>query len=117
MFKELGQFASLMKQAQGLQGKIAESKERLASLKCDGEAGGGMVVVTVGGTMKVLACKIDPALIQSADKEMLEDLVVAATNQALEKLLELQTQEMSSVTGGLNIPGLSETLGNMGLGR
>lgn len=117
MFKEIGQFASLMKQAQGMQAKIAESKERLANLKCEGQAGGGMVSVTVAGTMKVVSCKVDPALFQSGDKEMLEDLIVAATNQAMEKLMELQSEEMSSVTGGMNIPGLSEALGKMGLGR
>ena len=117
MFKELGQFASLMKQAQGMQGKIAESKERLANLKCEGHAGGGMVSVTMAGTMKVVSCKVDPTLFQSGDKEMLEDLIVAATNQALEKLIEQQAQEMSSITGGLNLPGLSEALGSMGLGR
>jgi DNA-binding YbaB/EbfC family protein len=117
MFKELGQFASLMKQAQGMQGKIAESKERLANLKREGQAGGGMVSVTMAGTMKAVSCKVDPSLFQSGDKEMLEDLIVAATNQALEKLMEMQAQEMNSVTGGLNLPGLSEALGSMGLGR
>ena len=117
MFKELGQIASLMKQAQGLQGKMAESKERIANLQCDGEAGAGMVRVTVGGTMRVLSCKIDPGLVQSGDKEMLEDLGVAATNQALEKLLEKQAQEMNSIAGGFNLPGMSEALAGMGLGK
>ena len=117
MFKELGQFASLMKQAQGIQGKMAESKERLANLQCEGEAGAGMVRVTVAGTMRILACKIDPGLFQSGDKEMLEDLIVAATNQALEKLIEKQAQEMSAITGGLNLPGMSDVLAGMGLGK
>lgn len=117
MFKELGQFASLMKQAQGMQGKIAEAKERLANLKCEGDAGGGMVTVTVSGAMKVVSCKIDQALFQSGDKEMLEDLVVSATNSALEKLVEQQAREMSSVTGGLDLPGLSDAIGGFGAGR
>lgn len=117
MFKELGQFASLMKQASGMQSKIAESKERLARMQVQGDAGGGMVSVTVGGTMRVLNCKIDPVLMQSGDKEMLEELLVAATNQALEKLNQLQMEEMSSITGGLNIPGLSDALSGMGLGK
>lgn len=116
MFKEIGQFASLMKQAQGLQGKIAESKERIANLKCVGEAGGGMVSVAVSGSFKVLDCKIDAALVQSGDKEMLEELVVAAANQAFEKLIEKQTEEMNSVTGGLNLSGLQDALGSMGFG-
>lgn len=117
MFKELGQFASLMKQAQGMQGKIAESKERIANLKCEGIAGGGMVKVTVGGTMRILSCRIDPTLVQAGDTEMLEDLVVAATNQAMEKLLEQQAAEMSSITGGMNLSGLGDMLGGMGLGK
>jgi DNA-binding YbaB/EbfC family protein len=117
MFKELGQLASLMKQAQGMQGKMAESKERLANLKCEGEAGGGMVRVTVTGSFKVIACKIEPELVQSGDKEMLEDLVVAATNQALEKLMEQQAQEMSSIAGGFNLPGLNDALTGMGFGK
>lgn len=117
MFKELGQFASLMKQAQGMQQKIAESKDRIANLKCTGDAGGGMVSVTVSGAMKVLSCKVEPVLFQSGDREMLEDLFVAATNQALEKIVELQAQEMSSITGGLNMPGLNEALSGLGLGK
>ena len=117
MFKELGQIASLMKQAQGMQGKIAESKERIARLKCEGDAGGGMVSVTISGSMKVLSCRIDPVLFQSSDKEIVEDLVVAATNQALEKLLELQTQEMGSIAGGMSLPGLGDALAGMGFGK
>ena len=76
-----------------------------------------MVRVTVGGSMRLLACKIDPGLFQSGDQEMVEDLVVAAANQAFEKLMEKQAEEMSSITGGMNIPGLGEALSGMGLGK
>lgn len=117
MFKELGQIASLMKQAQSMQGKFAESKERLANLQCEGEAGAGMVRVTVGGTMRLLACKIDPSLLQSGDQEMIEDLVVAASNHAFEKLMEKQAEEMSAITGGLNLPGMGDALSGMGFGK
>jgi DNA-binding YbaB/EbfC family protein len=117
MFKELGQFASLMKQAQGMQGRLAESKERIANLKVDGDAGGGMVTVTLGGAMRMLACKIDAALVQSGDKEMIEDLIVAATNQAFEKLLEQQAKEMGSIAGGMDLPGLSDALSGFGFGK
>lgn len=117
MFKELGQFTSLMKQAQGMQQRMAESKERMANLKCQGEAGGGMVSVTVSGAMKVLACKVDPALLQAGDTEVLEDLIVAATNQALEKLVEQQTTEMGAITGGMNLSGLGDALSGLGLGK
>lgn len=115
MFKEIGQLASLIKQAQGMQGRIAESKERLTRLQCVGESGGGMVTVTVGGTMKILDCKVSQQLIDARDKQMLEGLVVSATNEALAKLLELQAQEMSAITGGMNLDGMSNALSGLGL--
>lgn len=117
MFKELGQIASLMKQAQGMQGKVAESKERIANLVSEGKSGGGAVTVTMSGSMKVLSCKIDPALFLSGDAEYLSGLVVSATNQALEKILALQAEEMNSIAGGLNIPGLGDAMTGMGFGK
>lgn len=116
MFKELSQLASLMKQAQGMTGKVQEMKDRIASLRCEGQAGGGMVTVEVNGQMKVLNCRIDPALVQSGDREMIEELVCSATNQALEKIREAQMNEMQQLTGGMNIPGLGSALSGMGLG-
>lgn len=116
MFKELSQLASLMKQAQGMTGKVQEMKDRIASLRCEGQAGGGMVTVEVNGQMKVLNCRIDPVLVQSGDHEMIEELVCSATNQALEKIREAQINEMQQLTGGLNIPGLGSALSGMGLG-
>ncbi|HEY0981578.1 MULTISPECIES: YbaB/EbfC family nucleoid-associated protein [unclassified Schlesneria] len=117
MFKELGQIASLMKQAQGMQGKIAETKERLANLQCDGEAGAGMVRVTVAGTMRLIECKIDPSLFKSGDEEMVEDLIVAAANQAFEKLMQKQAEEMSAITSGINLPGMGDAFSGMGFGK
>ena len=116
MFKELSHLASLMKQAQGMSGKMQELKDRMAALRCEGQAGGGMVTVEVNGQMKVVSCRIDPALMQSGDREMLEELVCAATNQALDKIRETQVNEMQQLTGGLNIPGLGSALSGMGLG-
>jgi nucleoid-associated protein EbfC len=107
MFKELSQLAALMKQAQGMSGKMQEMKDRMAALRCEGQSGGGMVTVEVNGQMKVIKCHIDPALMQSGDREMLEDLVCAAANQALDKIRESQMNEMQQLTGGLNIPGLN----------
>ena len=117
MFKELSQLASLMKQAQGMSGKMQEMKDRMAALRCEGQAGGGMVTVEVNGQMKVVSCRIDQALLQSGDREMLEELVCAATNQALDKIRETQANEMQQLTGGLNIPGLGNALSGMGLGE
>lgn len=116
MFKELSQLASLMKQAQGMSGKMQELKDRMAAVRGEGQAGGGMVAVEVNGQMKVVSCRIDQALMQSGDREMLEELVCAATNQALDKIRETQVNEMQQLTGGLNIPGLGNALAGMGLG-
>ena len=98
-----------------MQGRIAEAKERISNLRVQGDAGGGMVTVTMSGAMRMVECKIDPALAQSGDKEMLEDLVVAATNQAMEKLNERQAEEMKSITGGIDMPGMADALKGMGL--
>lgn len=116
MFKELSQLASLMKQAQGMSGKMQEMKDRMAALRGEGQAGGGMVTVEVNGQMKVVSCRIDQTLMQSGDREMLEELVCAATNQAFDKIRETQVSEMQELTGGLNIPGLGNALSGMGLG-
>ena len=116
MFKELSQLASLVKQAQGMSGKVQEMKDRLASLRSEGQAGGGMVSVEVNGQNKLVRCRIDAALMQSGDREMLEELVCAATNQALDKIRETQTSELQKLTGGMNIPGLGDAFAGMGLG-
>ena len=116
MFKELSQLASLMKQAQGMSGKMQEMKDRMAAVRCEGQAGGGMVAVEVNGQLKIVSCRIDQALMESGDREMLEELVCAATNQALDKIRETQMNEMQQLTGGLNIPGLGSALSEMGLG-
>lgn len=115
MLKEFAAMASMMKQAQGMSGKLQEARERIANLRCEGQAGAGMVTVEVTGQMKVVNCRIDPTLFQSGDREMIEDLICSATNQAIDKIRETQLQEMQSVTGGLNIPGLSDALSGMGM--
>ncbi len=116
MLKEFSAMASLLKQAQGMTSRMQEMRDRMSAVRCEGQAGGGMVIVEVNGQQKVLKCRIDPALIQSGDREMIEELVCAATNQAFEKLRELQMNEMQQLTGGLNIPGLSDAMAGMGLG-
>ena len=102
--------ASLMKQAQEMQGRMAEMQEDLARLRVEGSAGGGMVTVEANGQQKILAVRVEQSLLESDDREMLEDLLVAATNQALEKAREAAGQEMSKLTGEINIPGLNEAL-------
>lgn len=101
--KNLGK---MMKQAQEMQAKMAKIQEELANKEIEATSGGGMVTVKVNGQQEVLAVTIDPEVFSDGDKEMLEDLIVAALNEARKKALELAQQEMSAITGGLSIPGL-----------
>lgn len=116
MFKGLGNMASMMKQAQEMSGKMKEMQENLGKLKVEGSAGGGMVVVEASGHQKIISVKIENDLLESNDKEMLEDLIAAATNQALDKAKESAKEEMSKMTGGLNLPGLEDAMSQLGLG-
>jgi DNA-binding YbaB/EbfC family protein len=110
MFKALGNIASIMKQASAMKGKMAELQEKLGRVRVEGTAGGGMVTVEVSGHQKVLAVRVADSLLNPGDREMLEDLLAAATNQALEKSREAAAREMSELTGGLDIPGLDDAL-------
>ena len=123
MFGKFGDIASLlrnapeiMRQAQEMQGRAAEMQERLGKLQVEGSAGGGMVTVTATGQQKIVAVVIDPSLISDGDKEMLEDLLVAAVNQALEKAKAVASEEMSKLTGDMNIPGMQEMMAKFGVG-
>lgn len=98
---------SIMQQAQQMQAKMAEIQKQLANKTITGSAGGGMVNVTVNGRGEVLSIAIEDALLSSEEKEMLQDLIVAATNDGITKAQELGKEEMKQLTGGLNIPGLS----------
>ncbi len=101
-----GNLGNIMKQAQAMQEQLAKIQEQAASKTVDGTAGGGMVTVSVSGSMQVVALKIDPEVLKSGDAEMLQDLIVAATNDALRKARDMMAEEMKSITGGLRIPGL-----------
>ena len=102
----LGGMANLMKQANQMQMKMKKLQEELATREFSGTAGGGAVTVKVNGDNKVLAITINPDVISSGDVEMVQDLIVAATNDALKSAKEESSREMSKVTGGLNIPGM-----------
>lgn len=97
----------LMEQAQGLQAKVTAMQEQLAEKVVVGSSGGDMVKVEANGAQEILSIKIDREVVSAEDHEMMEDLVVAAVNDALRKSRELMTQEMSKLTGGLRIPGLT----------
>lgn len=112
MFNGLGNLASMMKQASQMQGLMSDAQEKLARVRVSGTAGGGMVIVEATGQQKVVSCQIDESLMKTGDRELIEDLVTAATNQALEKSREAAAEEMNRLAGGLNLPGLSEALAN-----
>lgn len=99
-------FGNMMKEAQKLQEKMLAMQEEIAKRKVEATAGGGMVTVEVNGKQEILSIKIDPEVINKDDAQMLEDLVLAACNEALRKSRELVQQELGKLTGGMKIPGL-----------
>jgi len=112
----LGNIGNMMQQAQQMQGKMAEAKEKVAELRVEGIAGGEMVKVKATGDMKIVSVHIEQTLIDGQDCEMIEELVAAATNQALQKAKDEAAAVMAEVAGGMNIPGLGDALSKLGLG-
>ena len=96
----------MMKEAQKLQAQMAALQEEVGKKKVEATAGGGMVTVEANGKQELTAVKIDPEVINKDDAQMLEDLVLAACNEALRKSRELVQQELGKLTGGMKIPGL-----------
>jgi len=101
-----GNMNKMMKQVQQMQEKMKELKDELAERTVEATAGGGMVKATATGGQEIVSISIDPAVIDPDDIDMLEDLVVAAVNEALRQAEDMVKEEMSKITGGLNIPGL-----------
>jgi len=101
-------FGNLVKEAQKLQAQLEALKEEVAKKKVEASAGGGMVVVEANGNQEILSIKIDREVITPDDPQMLEDLILAAVNEALRKARDLVAGEMSKIAGGLGgkIPGL-----------
>lgn len=99
-------FGQMMKQAQQIQAKMQAIQEGLANKKVEAESGGGMVKVVVNGKGEVLSIQIEKELIKQDDKDILEDLILVAVNEGIRRAQELNTTEISKVTGGLKIPGL-----------
>ncbi|MBE5890821.1 MAG: YbaB/EbfC family nucleoid-associated protein [Lachnospiraceae bacterium] len=96
-----GNMNNLMKQAQKMQRQMEEAQKNLEELEMTAAAGGGVVEVTVSGKKEVTKIKIDPEAVDPDDVEMLEDLIMAATNEALRKIEEASQQSMSAITGGM----------------
>jgi nucleoid-associated protein EbfC len=99
--KNLG---DIMKQAQALQSRFQEAQERVTAIEAEGQSGGGMVRVTINGKGLAKTVRIDPSLIDPKDACMLEDLLVAAMNDARSKIDAKMGEEMSKLTGGLPLP-------------
>jgi DNA-binding YbaB/EbfC family protein len=98
---------NMMKQAQKLQAKMLKLQEELADKTVETTAGGGMVKVVANGKQQILSLQIEKEVVDPEDVEMLQDLILAAVNDALTKSQEMVSAEMSNLTGGLNIPGLT----------
>ena len=104
MFEGIGQLASLMKNLPKMQEEMAKLKARIALITAEGDAGGGMVKTKVNGHMEVLACVISDEAIKSGDKEVLEDLIRAAVNQALQKAKQAVSEETSKMAVDMGVP-------------
>lgn len=96
----------MMARIQQMQAKLMKAQEELSAATVEGSAGGGAVKVVVTGGLKLRSVKIDPEVVDPRDVEMLEDLVLAAVTEALEKAQALQAQSLGGLTGGMGLPGL-----------
>jgi len=100
----MGNMAGMMKKMQKLQGEMAKMQEELKKRTMEASAGGGAIKVVINGEKQIQSLKIDPTAVDPEDIEMLEDLVVAAINEAIKKVDDMMAQEMGKLTGGLNLP-------------
>ena len=107
MAKGFGGMGHLLKQAQELQTRMAQAQEELARKTVEAAAGGGMVRVAVNGQLALSSIQIDPAVVNPQETDMLQDLVLAAVNEGLRRARAMAAEEMSKITGGLKIPGLT----------
>lgn len=102
-----GGLGGIMKQAQQMQRRMAQLQEELENKQVEASSGGGMVTAVVSGKQQLLDLKIDPSAVDPDDVEMLQDLVMAAINEAIKQSQQMASEEMSKITGGMNIPGLT----------
>jgi len=102
-----GGINNLMKQAQKMQKRMLEIQEELANREVEATVGGGMVTAVVNGQQELVSITISPEVVDPDDIEMLEDLIVAVVNEANRQSREMMTEEMSKLTGGIKIPGLT----------
>ena len=100
-------FGNIMKQAKVMQEKIGKIQEEMANKTVEASAGGGMITAVINGRQEMVSIKIDPEVVTPDDIEMLEDLILAAVNEGIKRSQEMMAEEMSKITGGMNIPGLT----------
>ncbi|MCS6286811.1 MAG: hypothetical protein RL768_1118 [Nitrospirota bacterium] len=106
MKNPFGDMSNILKQAKAMQDQMARIQEQAATKTASGTAGGGSVTVIANGAMQIVSVTIDPEVGKAGDVEMLQDLVLAATNDALRKAKDLMEQDMKAITGGMKMPGL-----------
>lgn len=102
----LGGMGNLLKQAQEMQARMAKIQEELGQKTVQGSAGGGMVQVTINGQFNLTAIQIEASVVKADEKDMLEDLILAAVNDGMRKARDMASAEMAKLTGGFKIPGL-----------
>ncbi|PKB66568.1 MAG: YbaB/EbfC family nucleoid-associated protein [SAR202 cluster bacterium Io17-Chloro-G3] len=98
---------NFLRQAQQMQQRLIKAQEELEMESIEASIGGGVVTVVVNGKQKIQSIKIDPVAVDPEDINMLEDLIIAAVNEAMDKAQELASQRVGAITGGMNIPGLT----------
>ena len=96
----------MMKQARKMQEQLAQAQDSMKDVTIDASAGGGMVKATVNGDLELVSIQIDPDALDPEDVDLLQDMIVAAVNEAIRGVSEVASKQMSSITGGLNIPGM-----------
>lgn len=101
-----GGMAQLMKQANQMQGKMKQAQENLAKQEYEATSGGGAVTVKVNGEYKMVSLTINKDVMEAGDVEMLQDMILSATNEAVKIARETSAKEMEKITGGMNVPGL-----------
>jgi len=104
-------FGDLMKQAQKMQQEMGKVQEESKKKTIEATSGGGMVTVTANGAMEIISIKIERDVVNPDDIEMLQDLIAAAVNEALRRAQQMVSDDMSKISGGMNIPGLGNMFG------
>ena len=101
-----GNMGNIVRQAQAMQDQLAKVQEQAATKVAEGSAGGGMVTVKANGAMEIVSVAIHPDVLKSGESDLLQEMIVAATNDALRKAKDFMAGEMKAITGGMKIPGL-----------